>query len=69
MSTISSFRNIENKHDAHRGKDCMKKFCKSLREHAIKITNLRKKNMKLLTKGSQESHENAKICLYLWRKS
>ena len=25
MSTISSFRSIENKHDTYRGKDCMKK--------------------------------------------
>ena len=27
MSTISSFRSIENKHDVYRGKDCMEKFC------------------------------------------
>ena len=39
MSTISSFKNIENKHDVYRGKDCMKTFCGSLREHAMKITN------------------------------
>ena len=39
MSTISSFRSIENKHDVYRGKDCMKKFCKSLREHAMQIMN------------------------------
>ena len=39
MSTISSFRSIENKHDVHRNKDFMKKFCVSLREHAIKIIN------------------------------
>ena len=26
MSTISSFRSIENNHDVYRGKDCMKKF-------------------------------------------
>ena len=25
MSTISSFRSLENKHDMHSGKDCMKK--------------------------------------------
>ena len=28
MSTISSFRSIENKHDVYRRKDWMKKFCK-----------------------------------------
>ena len=38
MSTISSFKNVENKHGVYRGKDCMKKFCESLREHAVKIT-------------------------------
>ena len=31
MSTISSFRSIENKHDEYRGKDCMKMFCEFLR--------------------------------------
>ena len=51
MSTISSFRNIENKHDAYRGKDCMKKLCEYLREHALKIINyFKKKKIKLLTK-------------------
>ena len=43
MSTISSFRSIENKHDVYRGKDCMKKFCESFTEHAMKITNFKKK--------------------------
>ena len=62
MSTISSFKSIENKHDVYRGKDCMKRFCESLREHATKITNFKKKNVKLLTIKQQESYENAKIC-------
>ena len=39
MSTISSFKSIENKHDVYGGEDCTKKFCKSLREHAMKIIN------------------------------
>ena len=59
ISTISSFRRIENKHGVYRGKDCTKTFCESLREHAIKITNFKKKEMKLLTKEQQESYENA----------
>ena len=29
----------------YRGKDCMKKFCKDLREHATKIINYEKKKM------------------------
>ena len=60
-STVSSFKSIENKHDVYRGKDCMKRFCKSLRKHATKIIKFKKKNMKLLTKKQQESYENAKI--------
>ena len=62
MSKISSFKSIENKHDVCRGKDWMKNFCESLREQPIKIINLKKKKIKLLTKEQQESYENAKIC-------
>ena len=39
FSATSSFRSIENTHDLYRGKDCMKKFCEFLREHAMKIIN------------------------------
>ena len=42
MSTISTYDGIENKHDVYRGKDCMKKFCESLREHAMKTINFGK---------------------------
>ena len=36
MSTIWGFDHSEDKHTFYHGKDCMKKFCASLREH-IKI--------------------------------
>ena len=49
MSTISSFKGIENQYDVYRGKDCMKKFSETLREHTMKIINSKKKKMKLLT--------------------
>ena len=39
MCIISSFRSIENKHDVYRGKDCLKKFCEFLREHAMSNRN------------------------------
>ena len=67
MSTISSFKSIENKQDIYRGKDCMKNFCESLREHAMKIINFRKKKMKSLTKEQQNPYQNAKIC-YIWEE-
>ena len=50
MSTISLFRSIGKKHEAYRGKDCMKWFCELLKKHAMKIINFKKKKMKLLTK-------------------
>ena len=62
MSTISSFRNIENKRDVYRGKNCIKKFCEFFRDHAKKRINFKKRKMKLLTKEHQESFENAKTC-------
>ena len=62
MSAVSSFKIIENKNDAYRGKDWMKKFCESLREHALEIINFKKKKIKLWTNEHQKSHENAKIC-------
>ena len=42
MSTISSFRSIGNKHDVYKGKGCMKKFFKFLREHIMTIINFKK---------------------------
>ena len=67
MSTIYSFRSIENKHDVYRGKDCMEKFCEFLRKHTMKIISFKKKKIKLLTKEQQESYENTKIC-YICKK-
>ena len=50
MSTILSFRSIENKYDVYGGKDCMKKFCESLKEHAMKIITFKKKKNEVINK-------------------
>ena len=42
---------LENKHDVYRGKDCIKKFCESLREYAMKMINF--KNIKMKQKSSK----------------
>ena len=52
MSTVSSFNGIENHHDVYRGKNCMKTFCESLREHAMEIVN---EKIKLFTKEQQQN--------------
>ena len=49
LFTHFSFDKTKNKLDYYRGKDCMKKFCKDLREHATKITNYEKKRIIPLT--------------------
>ena len=43
MSTIYSFRSIENKHDVYRCKGCMKTFCEFLREDVVKKISFKKK--------------------------
>ena len=56
MSTISSFRSIENNHDVYRGKDCMKRFSEFFREHTMKAINSKEeKKVKLLAKEEQKS--------------
>ena len=57
MSTVWAFNSIENRHILHRGKDCMKKFCSSLREQNAKnIIDFEKKNMLPLTKEELKSY-------------
>ena len=59
MSTISSFKYIDNRHDVYRDK-----FPKSLRKYAKEMTNFRKKNKKVINKENQQkSYENAKFYL------
>ena len=43
----------------------MRKICESLREHAIKIINFRKKKIKLLTKEQKKSYQNAKNIIFV----
>ena len=67
MSTISSFKHIETKHDVYRGKVCMKIFSESLGECAMKIIIFLKK-MKLLTKDRWNHMEMQKSVIFLNKK-
>ena len=62
LSTISEFDQIEDKPTLYRGKDCMKKVCTSLSEHAKNIIDFEKKKMLPLTKEELKSHQDAKLC-------
>ena len=65
--THCSFDESKNKINYYRGDDCMKKFYKDLREHAMKIINYEKKKMMPLTTEEKIYHNKQKIC-YICKK-
>ena len=67
LLTHCSFDETKNNLNYYRGEDCMKKFCKDLREHAAKVINYEKKDMIPLTKKEEENHNNQKVC-YICKK-
>ena len=66
LFTHCSFDRSKNKLDYYRGKDYMKKFCKDLRKHAIKIINYEKKVIPLTIKEEIDHHKQ-NIC-YIFKK-
>ena len=64
--THCSFDESKNKLNYYRADDCMKKFCKDLREHSTKI-NYEKKKMIPLTTEEKIYHNKQKIC-YICKK-
>ena len=62
LFTHCSFDKMRNKLDYYRGKDCMKTFCKDLREQATKIINYEKKKMISLTKKEKIDYNEQEIC-------
>ena len=51
----------------YRGKDCMKKFCKDLKEHAMRIINYEKRKIIPLTKEEKINYNDQQIC-YICKK-
>ena len=56
MFTHCLFDDTKNKLDFYRGKDCIERFCKDLKEHTTKIINYEKKEMVPLTYKENKSH-------------
>ena len=65
--THCSFDKSKNKLNYYRGDDCMKRFCKDLREHATKIINWEKRDMIPLIKKKEENCNNQKV-FYICKK-
>ena len=60
--TSCSFDESKNKLNYYRGKDCMKKFCKDLKEHTTRIINYEKKKIISLTKEEKINYNDQQIC-------
>ena len=67
LFTHCSFDISKTKLDYYRDEDCMKVFCKILKEHAQRIMCWNKKEMIPLTDEENKSYENQKLC-YVCRK-
>ena len=65
MSTIWAFDHIENKHTLYLGKDCMKKICTSLKNHAKNITDFENKKNVTVNKRRTKITSRCKSMLYL----
>ena len=65
--THCSFDKSKNKLNYYRGKDCMRKFSKDLREHLSKIIDYENKKMIPLTTEEKIYHNKQKIC-YICKK-
>ena len=66
--TSCSFDESKNKLNYYRGDDFMKKFCKDLREHAMKIINYEKKNIVPLTTKEEICYNKQKNMLYMQKR-
>ena len=65
--TSCSFDKSNNKLSYYRGEDCMKRFCKDLKDHATKIIDFKKKIMTPLTKEEEDNYNKENIC-YICKK-
>ena len=59
--SICSFDDTKNKRYFYRGKDCIEKLCKDLKELGTEIINFKKKEMIPLTNKEIKSYEKQKI--------
>ena len=60
--TNCTFDKSYNKLSYYRGEDCMKRFCKDLRDHTTRIIDFKKKFIIPLTKDEGDSYNNEKKC-------
>ena len=67
LFTNCSFVSDKNKLDCYRGKGCMERFCKNLKEHTTKIINYEEKEIIPLTDEESKSYKKRKV-FYICKK-
>ena len=65
LVTCCSFDKSKTDCNYYRGEDCMKMFCKDLKDQAMKIINYEKKEMIPLTDKEKETHKIRKFVIYV----
>ena len=65
--TSCSFDKSNNKLSYYRGEDCMRRFCKDLKDHATKIIDFKKKIITPLTKEEEDNYNKENI-YYICKK-
>ena len=68
LCSICSFDDTKKKRYFYRGKDCIEKLCKDLKEFKMEIINFKKKEMKPLTNKEIKSYEKQKVCYICEKK-
>ena len=66
--SICSFDDTRNRRYFYRGKDCIEKFCKDLKELGTGIINLEEKEMIPLTNKEIKFYEKQKVCYICEKK-
>ena len=57
LFTNCLFNETKNKLDCYKGEDCMERFCKDIKDHAMKIINYQEEEMIPLTDKGTKSYE------------
>ena len=60
--TNCSFDKSYNNLSHYRGEDCMKRFCKDLKDHATRIVDFKRKFITPLTKDEEDSYDKKNTC-------
>ena len=67
LDLVCSFDSKEGKHSFYRGEDCIKRFCKELKELRTKVINYEQKEMTPLPDDENKYYEEQKEC-YICQK-